>query len=170
MHGGNLKLMQVFIFLKQTCIGLCDSKNIFWLFSNRNVHCQMVRIGSVVFKFQLRKFEAVNNLLCSFTAIVLQEYEETSQFIIIFFKYDKFLLLCDEQWLVRRRKGICMLHKVDERSSWSWSWWCLGRMFDGSISGTLRIRTRYCSCRLVISGCLMKTVMPLDPSPRFVRA
>ena len=63
-----------------------------------------------------------------------------------------------------------MLRKVDEGSSWSWSWWCLGRKFDGSISGTLRLRTRCCSCRSVISGCLTKTAVPVDPSPRFVRA
>lgn len=74
----------------------------------------MVRSGSVVFEFHLRKCEAVNN---SFNAIVLQEYEETSQFIIVFFKHDKFLVLFDEQWLVRRRKDICMLRKVDEGSS-----------------------------------------------------
>jgi len=37
----------------------------------------MVRIGSVVFEFHLSACDAVDNLRCSFDAIVLQEYEQT---------------------------------------------------------------------------------------------
>lgn len=77
----------------------------------------MVRIGSVAFEFHLSTCEAVNNLRCSFNANVLQEYEKTSQFIILFFNCDKFPVLFDDQWLARRRKGICMSRKVDEGSS-----------------------------------------------------
>ena len=90
----------------------------FEILRKRNVHCQMVWIGSVVFEFNSRKFEAVNSLRSSFNATVLQEYEETfSQFIILLSKYGIFLVPSDEQWLVRRRKDICMLRKVDEGSS-----------------------------------------------------